>query len=87
MGDNFLKMMTGSHNTGSGTESNMVGFRFKPTDEELVSYYLKNKAMGKLPASRFVVDAEVYKVEPWHLPGTPANFFLHIRRVFKCNKG
>ncbi|KAJ8619553.1 hypothetical protein MRB53_028082 [Persea americana] len=64
-------MMTGSHNTGSGTESNMVGFRFKPTDEELVSYYLKNKAMGKLPASRFVVDAEVYKVEPWHLPGVP----------------
>ncbi|RWR94682.1 NAC domain-containing protein 78 isoform X4 [Cinnamomum micranthum f. kanehirae] len=63
--------MTGSHNTGSSTESNMVGFRFKPTDEELVRYYLKEKVMGRLSPSRTVVDAEVYKVEPWHLPGVP----------------
>lgn len=76
MGDYFLKMMAGSQNTGSGTESNRVGFRFKPTDEELVRYYLKEKVMGRLPPSRTVVDAEVYKVEPWHLPGTPANLIL-----------
>lgn len=78
--------MTGSHNTGNGTESNMVGFRFKPTDEELVSDHLEKKVMGTLTPSRFVVDAEVYKVEPWHLPGTPENFFLHIRRVLNVTK-
>ncbi|KAK3135517.1 hypothetical protein QOZ80_5BG0419900 [Eleusine coracana subsp. coracana] len=44
------------------------GFRFHPTDVELVSYYLKRKIMGK----RLIVDAisevELYKFAPWDLP-------------------
>lgn len=80
-------MRTGSHDTGSNTAYNIpAGFRFVPTDEELVSYYLKKKVMGELLPSGVVADAEVYKVEPWRLPGTPAYFFLHIRRVFRNNK-
>ncbi|XP_076961064.1 NAC domain-containing protein 78-like [Bidens hawaiensis] len=45
------------------------GFRFHPTDEELVRYYLKRKLCGKLNRSDAIADVDVYKVEPWDLPG------------------
>lgn len=44
------------------------GFRFHPTDDELVSYYLKRKKSN----SPLLVDAisyiDLYKYEPWDLP-------------------
>lgn len=45
------------------------GFRFHPTDEELVVYYLQRK-IRSLPL-RFdcISEIDIYKVEPWDLPG------------------
>ncbi|KAK7391523.1 hypothetical protein VNO78_19939 [Psophocarpus tetragonolobus] len=44
------------------------GFRFHPTDEELVSFYLKRKMTGKLSHYDHIAVVDVYKLEPWDLP-------------------
>ncbi|XP_059633477.1 NAC domain-containing protein 83-like [Cornus florida] len=45
------------------------GFRFHPTDEELVVQYLKRKAFScPLPAS-IIPELDVFKPDPWDLPG------------------
>lgn len=46
------------------------GFRFHPTDEELVGYYLKRK-VERLPIELEVIPVvDLYKCDPWELPGT-----------------
>lgn len=44
------------------------GFRFHPTDEELVLYYLKRKICGRRIKRSMIGDVDVYKHEPWELP-------------------
>ena len=45
------------------------GFRFHPTDEELVTYYLQSKlSASPLPLS-IIADVDLYKFDPWDLPG------------------
>ncbi|KAG4923026.1 hypothetical protein AAZX31_18G282100 [Glycine max] len=45
------------------------GFRFHPTDEELVLQYLKRKVFScPLPAS-IIPEVDVCKSDPWDLPG------------------
>ncbi|XP_043726053.1 NAC domain-containing protein 83-like isoform X2 [Telopea speciosissima] len=45
------------------------GFRFHPTDEELVVHYLKRKVFScPLPAS-IIPEVDVCKNDPWDLPG------------------
>lgn len=46
------------------------GFRFHPTDEELVRYYLKRKVSGKTFRLDPISEIDIYKSEPWDLPGT-----------------
>ncbi|KVH90461.1 NAC domain-containing protein 2-like [Cynara cardunculus var. scolymus] len=44
------------------------GFRFHPTDEELIIHYLQKKVTSTtLPASIFA-EIELYKFNPWELP-------------------
>lgn len=47
------------------------GFRFHPTDVELVQYYLKRKVMGKSFRFEAISEIELYKFAPWDLPGNP----------------
>ncbi|KAF9622380.1 hypothetical protein IFM89_031183 [Coptis chinensis] len=45
------------------------GFRFHPTDEELVVQYLRRKVFAcPLPAS-IIPEVDICKYEPWNLPG------------------
>eukprot|EP00250_Pteridium_aquilinum_P035628 c9738_g1_i1 orf=509-2698(+) len=44
------------------------GFRFSPTDEELVMHYLKNRACGKDFHQGVIAEINIYKHEPWDLP-------------------
>ncbi|KAJ0259843.1 NAC domain-containing protein 41 [Hirschfeldia incana] len=45
------------------------GFRFHPTDEELVAQYLHRKVTGlPLPAS-VIPEIDICKADPWDLPG------------------
>ncbi|KAL0382787.1 UNVERIFIED_CONTAM: NAC domain containing protein 50 [Sesamum calycinum] len=43
------------------------GFRFHPTDEELVRYYLRRKVCGRPFRFQAVTEIDVYKSEPWEL--------------------
>lgn len=45
------------------------GFRFHPTDEELVVYYLKRKINGLKIELEIIPEVDLYKCEPWDLPG------------------
>ncbi|RDX70089.1 NAC domain-containing protein 78, partial [Mucuna pruriens] len=43
------------------------GFRFHPTDEELVIYYLKRKVSGKAFRFDAISEVDIYRSEPWDL--------------------
>ncbi|OEL14334.1 NAC domain-containing protein 7 [Dichanthelium oligosanthes] len=43
------------------------GFRFHPTDEELVDYYLRKKVASNKIDLDVIKDVDLYKIEPWDL--------------------
>ncbi|KAL5699493.1 hypothetical protein ACHQM5_030386 [Ranunculus cassubicifolius] len=45
------------------------GFRFHPTDEELITFYLTNKIADAAFTGRAIGDVDLNKCEPWDLPG------------------
>ncbi|XP_076927542.1 NAC domain-containing protein 2-like [Bidens hawaiensis] len=44
------------------------GFRFHPTDEELIMFYLRNKASSKPCPVSIIPEVDIYKFDPWELP-------------------
>ncbi|XP_076943667.1 NAC domain-containing protein 71-like [Bidens hawaiensis] len=44
------------------------GFRFYPTDEELIGYYLKRKVEGLEFELEVIPVIQLYKFDPWELP-------------------
>ncbi|KAE8687878.1 Detected protein of unknown function [Hibiscus syriacus] len=47
----------------------LPGFRFHPTDEELVGFYLRRKVDNKsLPIEHLIKHIDIYKYDPWDLP-------------------
>ncbi|XVF48146.1 hypothetical protein PTKIN_Ptkin03bG0167900 [Pterospermum kingtungense] len=55
---------------GEGKEETLPpGFRFHPTDEELITYYLVNKISDGSFTGRAIADVDLNKCEPWDLPG------------------
>ena len=58
------------------------GFRFSPTDEELISYYLKNKMDGSEKSVEVIPEIEIWKYEPWDLPGF--SFLIFSYSAFCC---
>ncbi|KAG0480904.1 hypothetical protein HPP92_011762 [Vanilla planifolia] len=65
------------------------GFRFHPTDEELVVQYLKRKALScPLPAA-IIPEIDLQKYNPWDLPGGSGEdrYFFYLReRNFEKKK-
>ncbi|KAH7683978.1 NAC domain-containing protein [Dioscorea alata] len=46
----------------------LPGFRFHPTDEELVGFYLKRKIQQKPLSIELIRQLDIYKYDPWDLP-------------------
>lgn len=46
----------------------LPGFRFHPTDEELVGFYLKRKVLQKPLSIELIRQLNIYKYDPWDLP-------------------
>ncbi|KAL6537898.1 hypothetical protein OROHE_012185 [Orobanche hederae] len=48
--------------------SKFPGFRFSPTDEELIQYYLKKKLHGSDESFEVIPEVDICRHEPWDLP-------------------
>ncbi|CAJ1932088.1 unnamed protein product [Sphenostylis stenocarpa] len=46
----------------------LPGFRFHPTDEELVGFYLKRKIQQRPLTIELIKQLDIYKYDPWDLP-------------------
>jgi hypothetical protein len=54
------------------------GFRFHPTEEELLNYYLRKKVASQEIDLDVIRDVDLNKLEPWDIQGTAAtHFFKH----------
>lgn len=49
-------------------EEFLPGFRFHPTDEELVGFYLRRKVEKKLNSLDLIKQIDIYNHDPWDLP-------------------
>ncbi|KAI6676858.1 hypothetical protein NL676_037654 [Syzygium grande] len=54
-----------SVSSGSGLPP---GFRFHPTDEELIMHYLRNQATSRPCPAAIIPEVDIYKFDPWQLP-------------------
>lgn len=45
-----------------------VGFRFHPTDDELINHYLKYKIVGQESLVQYIPQVDICNYEPWELP-------------------
>ncbi|KAI7998972.1 NAC domain-containing protein 90 [Camellia lanceoleosa] len=71
------------------------GFRFYPTEEELVSFYLQNKLQGRQDLDRVIPVLYIYHYNPWDLPQfagercrrDPEQWFFFIPRQDKEARG
>ena len=65
-----------------------TGFRFHPTDEELVGYYLRKKVASQKIDLDVIRDVDLYRIEPWDLQGPqliclhPIRFAIYIVAAF-----
>lgn len=53
----------------SNEEITLPGFRFHPTEEELLDFYLKNMVVGKKLRYDVIGFLNIYHHDPWDLPG------------------
>lgn len=51
----------------------IIGFGFRPTEEELVDYYLKHRLLGDDPRVHVIPDIDLCEVEPWEVPSNILN--------------
>jgi hypothetical protein len=57
--------------SGAGPDLQLPpGFRFHPTDEELVMHYLCRRCAGLPIAVPIIAEIDLYKFDPWQLPST-----------------
>ncbi|CAN6206619.1 unnamed protein product [Urochloa humidicola] len=53
---------------GGAAELELPGFRFHPTEEELLEFYLKQVAHGKKLKFDIIPTVQLYRHDPWELP-------------------
>ncbi|KAL3613863.1 No apical meristem (NAM) protein [Castilleja foliolosa] len=53
----------------SRPEIDLPGFRFHPTEEELLNFYLKNTISGNKFCNNVIDFLNIYNHDPWDLPG------------------
>ncbi|KAK3030850.1 hypothetical protein RJ639_035779 [Escallonia herrerae] len=60
--------MEGKNDADKLDDVMLPGFRFHPTDEELVSFYLKRKIQQQTLPIELIKQVDIYKYDPWDLP-------------------
>ncbi|KAJ9162451.1 hypothetical protein P3X46_022223 [Hevea brasiliensis] len=95
--DNNIISTTAAAATATTTkddhENDMVmpGFRFHPTEEELVEFYLRRKVEGKRFNVELITFLDLYRYDPWELPALAAigekEWFFYVPRDRKYRNG
>ncbi|KAI3695006.1 hypothetical protein L1987_77993 [Smallanthus sonchifolius] len=69
----------------------MPGFRFHPTEEELVEFYLRRKVEGKKFNVELITFLDLYRYDPWELPALASTgekeWFFYVPRDRKYRNG
>ncbi|EPS63856.1 hypothetical protein M569_10928 [Genlisea aurea] len=69
----------------------MPGFRFHPTEEELVEFYLRRKVEGKRFNVELITSLDLYRYDPWELPAMAAigekEWYFYVPRDRKYRNG
>ncbi|CAI0540772.1 unnamed protein product [Linum tenue] len=89
MKTNFLvhckkNIMNGGEEEQDDGPLSLPGFRFHPTDEELVGFYLKRKVEKKALRIDIIKHLDVYKYQPWDLPSELQSYFLSVYIYVSC---
>lgn len=72
-----------SHEDGDKLDEVMLpGFRFHPTDEELVGFYLKRKIQQRPLSIELIKQLDIYKFDPWDLPSKIYHYQIHYIYVY-----
>ncbi|KAL3515796.1 hypothetical protein ACH5RR_022698 [Cinchona calisaya] len=81
------------HNKDDEHEQDMVmpGFRFHPTEEELIEFYLRRKVEGKRFNVELITFLDLYRYDPWELPALAAigekEWYFYVPRDRKYRNG
>jgi hypothetical protein len=62
------------------------GFRFHPTDEELVGYYLRKKIASQKIDLDVIREIDLYRIEPWDLQGIHTNILFQAMLWYSFSK-
>ncbi|XP_050370056.1 transcription factor JUNGBRUNNEN 1-like [Argentina anserina] len=79
-------MMRDSSNNSKDDADYLPGYRFHPTDEELVGFYLKRKVENKPIRLELIKLIDVYKYDPWDLPKA-SGLVWEKEWYFFCRRG
>lgn len=63
------------------------GFRFHPTDEELLLYYLKKKMSLEKFDLEVIREVDLNKIEPWELQGNNIRILINECHQKSLNVG
>nr|QOI08311.1 NAC019_7A.1 [Triticum aestivum] len=76
---------------GEHVETVMPGFRFHPTEEELIEFYLRRKVDGKRFNIDLIASVDLYRYDPWDLPALASigdkEWFFYVPRDRKYRNG
>lgn len=78
--DDMMMMEVENKNIAKEEEEEDVelpGFRFHPTDEELVGFYLRRKVEKRPIRLDLIKLVDIYKFDPWDLPSR----FFHPSKI------
>ncbi|KAK8670356.1 hypothetical protein V6N13_105111 [Hibiscus sabdariffa] len=83
-----MEKMISSANNEDQDDVLLPGFRFHPTDQELVGFYLKRKVEKKLFSIDLINQVDIYKYDPWDLPKvSKLNSVAEKEWYFFCRRG
>lgn len=57
------------------------GFRFHPTDEELITFYLASKVFNGSFCGVNIAEVDLNRCEPWELPGIFTHIYIYMEYI------
>jgi hypothetical protein len=81
MGHRLQQHQKMSDDTNSDDLELPPGFRFHPSDEEIITFYLRPKVLNGSFIAHAIGHADINSSEPWELPGKHSYTFMH--RLFE----